>query len=147
MITGFLATVAVDDGGTGAASGGTSTVFDGVTEFEFPEMAAQKFEATELAQTDAFEREEPTGTIKVSETSAVMKYTKANYQRLVALNGKRGYTFKLTSPDDLSGGGTPVKLIDTFVGFISKVGKLKVQKGQPMLIPFEITSSRAPAFT
>lgn len=150
MISGFRATLAVDDAGTGAASGGASTAFDGVTMLELGELAAEMFDATELAQVisgstpDPVNRKYPTGTIEQSPTAGMLKYTKANYQRLVSLMeracaGDRAYTFVLVTPDDLTNPGTPVKLTATVDGFVSKVGKLVFEKGAPVLIPFEVT--------
>lgn len=154
MITGFQATMEVDDGGTGSASAGTSTAFTGLVTLGFPSLEAPQFDATELNQDDGggtpapdeYEREEPTGTIKVGRTKAEIKYTKANYQRLQGLVGKRGKTFKVITPDDKSA-GTATKLTATFVGNISKVDELKFEKGAPVLIPFEITCSRKPAYS
>ncbi len=149
MITGFQATLEVDDAGTGAASGGASTKFSGLTTFNLPSLEAGKFDATELDQknggnVDPYEREEPTGLIKMGPIKGEMKYTKANYQRLQALLekaalGDRGYTFIATTPDDLSTPGTPVKLTGTWDGWVSKLDDVKFEKGNPVLIPFEIT--------
>lgn len=147
MISGFLATLFVDDAGTGAALGGASTAFAGLTTFNLPKLTAGKFDATELDQgsSDPYEREEPTGLIKIGPTACEMKYTKANYTRLQALILKgRGYTFVMTTPDDQSTPGTPVKLVATFVGYISEVGDVKFEKGNPVMIPFEITVQKKP---
>jgi len=146
MITGFQATLSVDDAGTGAAPGGTDTKFAGNVTFALPELTIEKFDATELDQTagagvpDHYMREFPTGLIKSGETEGEIKYTKANYQRLLALAEKgRGYTFKLTAPDDQTTPGTPVTLTLTRKGFISKVGAVKFEKSNPVIIPFSIT--------
>ena len=154
MITGFQATMAVDDGGTGAASGAASTKFVGLTTFDLPSLEAGSFDATELDQDDGggtpapdpYERTEPTGTIKVGPSNAEIKYTKANFLRLQKLVGKRGYTFVLTSPDDLTS-GSPTKLATTFKGYVSKLDKVKFEKGNPAVIPFEITVSKQPTYT
>jgi hypothetical protein len=58
-------------------------------------LEANKFDATELDQqvgsaADPYERELPTGLIKMGPTKAEIKYTKANYQRLQALAGASG---------------------------------------------------------
>lgn len=154
MITGFQAQMEVDDAGTGAASGGASTKFSGLTTFALPALESEKFDATELDQKDGgnadpYMREFPTGLIKVGPTSCEIKYTKANYLRLQALlekavKGDRGYTFILTSPDDLSTPGTPVKMTVTADGWVSKVGEVKFEKGNPVLIPFEVTFFKKP---
>jgi hypothetical protein len=152
MITGFQATLEVDDGGTGSASAGASTKFTGLVTLGLPSLEAPQFDATELDQVDEsddpdeYEREEPTGTIKVGRTKAEMKYTKANYLRLQKLVGKRGKTFKVITPDDQTS-GTATKLTTTFVGNVSKLDELKFEKGAPVLIPFELTCSRKPAYT
>jgi hypothetical protein len=74
-----------------------------------------------------------------------LKYTKANYQRLVSLLQRgRGYTFILTAPDDQTTPGTPVTMTTTFTGFISAVDELKFEKGNPAMIPFEITVQSKP---
>lgn len=152
MITGFQATLSVDDGGTGGAIGSTSTKFSGLTTFSIPSLEAGKFDATELDQLDGssavdpFEREEPTGLIKVGPTMCELKYTKANYTRLRTLLSKRGYTFVAVSPDDLSS-GSPVKTTLTFTGFISKVDAVKFEKNNPVAIPFEITVQNKPVYT
>lgn len=158
MITGFQATLAADDAGTGAAPGGASTKFTGITTFSLPSLEAGTFEATELAQDDGatptpaadpFERERPTGLIKVGKTACEMKYTKANYQRLQALlvKGAAGaeYTFVLTTPDDQTS-GSPTKLAATVKGFISKVDAVKFEKGNPVSIPFEMTCRKQPTY-
>lgn len=154
MITGFQAQAEVDDGGTGAASGATSTKFAGLTTFNLPSLEAGKFDATELDQKvstdpDPYERELPTGFIKVGPVKGELKYTKANYQRLQSLLqraalGDRGYTYILTSPDDLTTPGTPVKLTVTIEAFVSKVDEIKFEKGNPVMIPFEITTRSKP---
>lgn len=157
MITGFQATMAVDDGGNGGATGGASTKFVGLTTFSLPSLEAGTFDATELDQDDGggtpapdpFEREQPTGLIKVGKTAAELKYTKANYQRLQSLlvrgAGGAEYTFILTSPDDQTT-GTPTKLATTCKGFISKIESLKFEKGNPVSIPFEMTVRKKPTY-
>ncbi|MDY3558122.1 hypothetical protein R5W23_000843 [Gemmata sp. JC673] len=157
MITGFQAVLTADDGGNGGATGGTSTKFDGVTTFSLPSLEAGTFDATELAQDDGggtpapdpFEREHPTGLIKIGKTPCEMKYTKANYQRLVGLlkKGAAGaeYTFLLTSPDDQTA-GTATKLTVTAKGFVSKVDAVKFEKGNPVSIPFEMTTRKQPTY-
>src|SRR4051812_7463668 len=100
MITGFQAQMSCDDAGTGAAVGGADTKFAGLTTFSLPSLEANKFDATELDQqvssaADPYEREQPTGTIKMGATKAEIKYTKANYQRLQALLGVRDHVYKL----------------------------------------------------
>lgn len=150
MITGFQANLAVDDGGTGGT--GASTKFAGLVMLELGELAVGKFDATELNQTlsggaaDPYEREEPTGLIKVGETNAEIKYTKANLLRIQNLLGDRGKTFVITAPDDQTTPGTPVVLTCTFKGFVSKLGKVKFEKKTPVSIPFELTVSEAPAY-
>lgn len=145
MITGFQATVSVDDSGTGAAPGGTDTKFAGNVTFALPELTIQKFDATELDQQaagapDPYMREFPTGLIQSGETEGEIKYTAANYQRLLGLAERgRGYTWKLTTPDDQTVPGTPTKLTMTRKGFISKVGAVKFEKSNPVIIPFSIT--------
>lgn len=139
MITGFTATVEADDAGTGAAPGGLSTKFDGVTTFNLPGLEAPTFDATVLDQPDNYEQELPTGVVKMGKVKGEMAYTKANRQRLEKLCGVRGYTIKLTTPDDLTTPGTPVKLVVTLTGFVNKVDETKFEKGNPALIPFEIT--------
>lgn len=149
MITGFQATLEVDDAGTGAASGGASTKFVGNVMFGLGAIEAEKFDATELDQKDGanidpYTREFPTGILKQGPVAGEIKYTKANYQRLQSLieraaKGDRGYTFILKTPDDLTTPGTPVILTVTGDGFVSKVGDVKFEKGNPVLIPFEIT--------
>lgn len=154
MITGFQAQMAVDDGGNGGASGGTSTKFSGLTTFGLPALEAGTFEATELDQDDGgtptpapdpYERLAPTGLIKVGPVPGEIKYTKANYQRLQKLVSKKGYTFVLTTPDDQTS-GSPVKLTATFTGFVSKVDQVKFEKTNPTTIPFEITVQKQPAY-
>ncbi len=150
MITGFQAQMAVDDAGTGAALGGASTKFSGLTTFNLPSLEVGKFDATELDQQvsaapDPYERQHPTGLIKIGPTKAEIKYTKANYLRLQALLIKgRGYTFILTSPDDLSTPGTPVLMTVTLVGFISKIDDVKFEKTNPTMISFELTVQQKP---
>lgn len=150
MITGFKAKIAVDDAGTGAAPGGASTVFTGVTMIELPGLEAGKFDATELNQVvsgstfDPYERELPTGAIKMGAIKAEFFYTKANYQRLQAMLAVRGYTWLLTLPDDLTGGETPVTMTVTATAFLSKLGDLKFEKGTPIKIPVEITLQKQP---
>lgn len=152
MITGFQAQMECDDAGTGAAVGGASTKFDGLVMFELPKLEASGFEATELNQTtdgtvvDTWEREEPTGLIKAGATKGEIKFTKANYNRLAALLGVKGHTYKLISPDDQTS-GSAVKLTDTFLGWVSAVGEVKFEKKTPVSIPFEITTQRKHAFT
>lgn len=146
-VSGFQATLEVDDGGTGGASGGISTKFAGLVTLTFPGMEAGTFDATEIDQVSVFEVELPTGTIKVGKLKGEIKFTKANYQRLVALNGKRGYTFKLTAPDDLTTPGTPVKMIATFTGFISNVEETKVDRASQIVVPFQMTPQTGVALT
>jgi hypothetical protein len=157
MITGFQAQMAVDDAGTGAASGGASTKFSGLTTFSLPDLETPKFDATELDQVvtgttpDPYERELPTGTIKVGPTQAEIKYTKANFLRLQSLlkraaDGDTAYTFILTSPDDKTD-VTAVKLLTTFDGWVSKVGGVKYEKGNPVSISFELTAKKAPTYS
>lgn len=154
MITGFQATMKVDDDGTGAAVGGASTAFSGLITFNMPAVEAGTFDATELNQDDGaetpaadpWEREEPTGLLKAGPVTAEMKYTKANYNRLIALVSKRGHTFVLVSPDDLSS-GSPVKLTTTFVGFIKKVDAVKFENKNPVAIPFEVVVSKKPTYS
>lgn len=153
MITGFQAQLKVDDGGTGAAFGGASTAFSGLATFEIPELAAEKFDATELDQKDGaspdpYMRELPTGLIKQGTTKCEQKYTKANYQRLVSLLQRgRGYTFVITAPDDQTTPGTPVVMTVTQKGWVSKVDEVKFEKSNPVMIPFEITWEDGPAVT
>lgn len=151
MITGFQAKCEVDDGGTGAAAGSTSTVFANLLTLMIPKRTAGAFDATELNQLDGssavdpVEREEPTGTIKVGDTQAEIKYTKAHHTRLNALLGQRGYTWKISAPDDLSA-GTATILTCSFVGFVSEIGEVKFEKGKPVSIPFVLTVSRKPTY-
>lgn len=153
MITGFQATMAVNDGGNGGAIGGASTKFVGLTMFSLPSLEASTFDATELDQDDGeetpavdpFERELPTGLIKVGVVAGELKYNKANYQRLQKLVGKRGYTFVLTSPDDQTS-GSPVKLTTTFIGFVKKVDAVKFEQKNPVSIPFEFVVQKKPTF-
>ncbi|VTU02776.1 unnamed protein product [Gemmataceae bacterium] len=156
MITGFQATMKVDDAGTGAAAGGASTAFSGLVTFNLPAIEAGTFDATELNQDDGgtptpapdpWERELPTGLKKAGPVQAEMKYTKANYNRLVALAGTRGYTFVLVTPDDQTTPGTPVKLTLTFTGFIKKVDAVKFEKTNPVSIPFEVVVSKKPTYS
>ncbi|VTR95241.1 unnamed protein product [Gemmata massiliana] len=155
MITGFQAVMAVNDGGNGGAIGGASTKFNGVITYGLPELEAPTFDATELAQDDGggtpqpdpFEREYPTGTIKIGKTKGEMKYTKANYQRMLKLCGKRGYTFVLTSPDDLTVSGTPTQTTCQFLGAVTKVGEVVFEKGKAVTIPFEFTASKQPTYS
>lgn len=153
MISGFQATLAVDDSGTGAGPGGTSTKFSGLVTISLPSLEAEKFDATELDQNDTgipdqYMREFPTGLIKQGATACELKFNKANYTRLEALLKKgRGYTFVLTSPDDLTTPGTPVKLTATMKGFISKIGEVKFEKGNPVMIPFDANFQDNPVFT
>lgn len=152
MITGFQATMEVDDGGTGGT--GASTAFSGLVTFNLPALEAGKFDATELNQmtsggspvADPYERELPTGLIKVGTTKGEIKYTKANYLRLQALLMDRGKTFKLITPDDLTS-GTVTKLTATFKGFLNKVDEIKFEKTNPVAIGFELTVSEAPTFS
>lgn len=150
MITGFKANLKADDGGTGAAPGGVSTAYAGVVSFNLPDLETPTFDATELDQgaSDPYERERPAGTIKIGKTQCEIKFTKANYQRLQAqiLAGLAGnaYTFVMTTPDDLTTPGTPVTLVGTFKGFVSKVGGPKFTKGEGLMIPFEITVREKP---
>ncbi len=149
MISGFQAALEVDDAGTGAASGGTSTKFSGLVTFALGAIESEKFDASEIdqqtgGQPDPSMREVPTGYLKQGPVAGEMKYNKANYQRLqklaeAAAKGDRGYTFILTTPDDLTTPGTPVKMTVTGDGWVSKVGEVKFEKGAPVLIPFEIT--------
>jgi hypothetical protein len=156
VITGFQAKMACDDAGTGAAPGGASTRFVGLTTFDLPSLEVGTFDATELDQNDGgdptpaadpFERMRPTGLIKLGATAAEIKYTKANYQRLVALAqlgaGGAEHTFVLTAPDDQTA-GTPTVLTTTFKGFVSKVDKVKWEKGNASMIPFEVTVRQKP---
>lgn len=155
MISGFRATLAVDDAGTGAAPGGASTKFAGLTMLSLGSFEVGKFEATEIDQEDPpatldpFERERPTGTIKQGTHKGTLKYTKANYQRLQALatKGAAGaeYTWILTTPDDQSA-GSPVTLACTFKAFVSLVGEVQFEKNVPVLIPFEFSCRKKPAF-
>lgn len=157
MITGFQANMAVDDDGTGAAPGNDSTRFTGLITYNLPSLEAGTFDATELDQDDGeetptadpYERELPTGLIKIGKTACEMKYTKANYQRLQSLlqRGAAGaeYTFILTSPDDQTA-GTPTKLTVTCKGFVSKLDAPKFEKGNPVLIPFEMTCRKKPTY-
>lgn len=149
MITGFQAQMSVDDAGTGAAVGGADTKFSGLTTFNLPSLEAGKYEATELDQqvtsvADPYERELPTGLIKIGPTKAEIKYTKANFQRLQSLLGVRDHVYKLISPDDLTTPGTPVKMTVTLVAFVSKLDEVKFEKGNPIMIPFEITVQQKP---
>lgn len=158
MITGFQATGEVDDGGTGAVPAGTSTKFANLITFNLPSLEAPTIDATELAQDDGggtpapdpYEREAPAGTIKIGKVKAETKYTKAIYQRLQSLvkNSVAGvpYTLILKSPDDLSTPGTPVKLTVTCKVFFTKLDELKFEKGNAVLIPFEITVQKAPTY-
>jgi hypothetical protein len=154
VVTGFQAQMAVDDAGTGAAPGGISTKFAGLVTFNLPSLEANKFESTELDQKkadgttpDGYERELPTGTIKIGQVKGSLHYTKANYLRLQKLIAARGYTFILTSPDDLSASPTATLLTTTFTGFVSKIDDLKFEKGNPVEIPFEFTVQSQPAYT
>jgi hypothetical protein len=159
VITGFQAKLAVDDGGTGAVPGGTSTKFSGLTTFSLPALEAGMMDVTERDQDDGggtpvadpYERKGPTGLIAIGTTKGEMKYTKANYQRLQALLQKSAggslYTFVLTSPDDQSTPGTPVKLTTTAKGYVSKVDEIKFEKGNPTMIPFEITVQKQPTYS
>lgn len=155
MITGFQAMMEVDDAGTGQATAGASTRFKGLTTFNLPALEAGSFDATELDQDDGatptpaadpYEREEPTGLIKVGPTKCEIKYTVANYTRLQALCGKRGKTFKLKPPADQAG-GTNANLTVEFVGFVKKVDEVKFEKGNPVMIPFELVCSKQPKVT
>lgn len=133
MITGFKATMEVNDGTAGA-----SVKFSGLTTFNVPSLEAGKFDATELDQADPHERESPTGLIKVGVTKAEMKYTKANYTRLKALLGVKGKTFILSAPDDQTD-DEPVVLDVEFTGFVNKLDEIKFEKDKPVAIPFEVT--------
>jgi hypothetical protein len=159
MITGFKTSLAVDDAGTGAAPGGASTKFTGVTTVSLPELTVNTIDGTTLDQDDGgtptpapdpYERTHPAGTISVGACQAEMQYTKANYQRLVSLAaagaGGAEYTFTATTPDDQTS-GTPTKLTATFKAFVSKVGAPKFEKGNPVTIPFEFASRKAPSFS
>jgi hypothetical protein len=154
MITGFKANVAIDDDGTGAAPGGDSERLDGLVTFNLPEIDVSTFDATELNQqtddetpvTDPWERELPTGLKKAGPVQAEVKYTKANYNRLVALAGVRGHVFVLTAPDDQSS-GSPVVLTTTFTGFVKKLGAVKFEKKEPVSIPVEIVVSKKPTYS
>ena len=79
------------------------------------------------------------------------RFTKANYQRLAALAVRAAnlekHTFKLTSPDDNTTPGTPVKLIDTFGGQITKVSGPKWVKTDLAVIDFEVNVEDAPLLT
>lgn len=142
-ISGFKTTAEVDDAGTGAAPGGVSTKFDGLVDVSFPSVTANTMDGTEIDQADAFEKELPTGLLKVGKSQCTAKFTKANYQRIAGLVGKRGYTFKLTAPDDLTVSPGPTKLVTTFLGFISMIGEVKATKADGMVIPFELTVQSA----
>lgn len=151
-ITGFQAQLKVDDAGTGAAAGSASTAFSGLVTFALPKKSANKFNATELDQqtggnADPVERELPTGTITVGPTKCEVYFSKANYQRLDTLLGKRGYTFVLVSPDDLSNSPTAVKLTTTFKGFISDLDEVKWDRNGEAKIPFELTVSEKPVLS
>lgn len=158
MITGFQAQGEVDDAGTGAAPTGASTRFAGLITFNLPSLEAGTIDATELDQDDGggtpapdpYEREAPSGLIKIGKTKCEMKYTKANYQRLQSLV-KRSvagvpYTVILKTPDDLSTPGTPVKLTTTLKAFFTKLDELKFEKDKPATIPFEITVQKKPTY-
>lgn len=160
MITGFQTTFAVDDAGTGAAPGGASTRFKGLTTISLPSLEAGTFDSTELDQDDGgtptpaadpYERERPTGLIKVGKTKCEMTYTKANYQRLQSLleRGAAGgeYTFVLVTPDDQTVVPGPTKLTTNAKGFVSKLDEIKFEKGNPVMIPFEVTIRKKPTYS
>lgn len=152
MITGFQAQLEVDDGGTGSAAAGASTRFKGLLTLNLPSLEVGTFDATELDQEDdddnpdPYEREEPTGLIKVGTVKAEQKYTAGNYKRLQALVGKKGKTFKITTPDDQTA-ATAKKMSAAFVGFVKKLDELKFEKGNPVGIPVEFTVSKKPTYT
>jgi hypothetical protein len=137
VITGFLADLEVNDGVASA-----SVAFDGLVTLTLGGVEAPAFDATELNQGDNVERMEPVGTLKQSPVKAEVKFTKANYTRLRALVGVKGKVWKVISPDDQSD-DTPVKLTATVTGFLSKLDDIKFEKGNPVIIPIEITPSVA----
>lgn len=146
MITGFQATLEVNDGASSA-----SVKFAGNVTFNLPALEATKFNATELDQqassvADPYERELPTGLITIGATKGEIKYLKSNYTRLQALLGVRGKTFIITTPDDQTTPGTPVKMTCTFTGFVSKLDDVKFEKNNPVMIPFEITVPSKPTY-
>ena len=145
MISGFQATMTINDGGNGAAPGGAATAFAGLVTLNLPEIDAPTFEGTELNQSaDQYEREFPTGLLKVGPIECTMKYTKANYTRLQTLITRgRGYTIVLTTPDDLSS-GSPVILVATFTGFLKKLGAVQFEKNNPVTIPFTLVIQSKP---
>ena len=101
MITGFQATMTVDDGGTGVRRR-CQTAFTGLVTLTLPGIEASTFDATELNQLDGgnpdpFERELPTGLQKIGKIKGSLKYTKANYTRCQALDGVRSHVFILTN--------------------------------------------------
>lgn len=151
--SGFKSKLAVDDAGTGADPGGASTAFSGLVQLTLGSLEVATFDATELDQedppatVDPFERERASGTIKQGKHKGLMKFTKANYTRLVALatKGAAGklYVFILTSADDQTS-GSPTVLTSTFTGFISMIGEVVKEKRTPRQIPFEITVTKKP---
>jgi hypothetical protein len=139
---GFKAQLSINDGGGR---------FDGLITISLPSLEAGKYDATELDQEasgspDPYERELPTGLIKVGPVKAEQFYSKANYNRLQALIGQRDKSIVLTTPDDGSNGNTPVKLVATFPGFIQKIDELKFEKNNPIAIPFEFCVQSKPTF-
>jgi len=146
-ISGFTATLEVDDAGSGGPKGGASTKFAGPTKLSLPQLTAATFDATELDQgaADPYEREMPTGTVKPGRCKGEMFFSKANYTRLQKLViAGRGYTFILKSPDDLSTPGTPVLLTTTWKGYVADVGEVVFEKGTGLIIPFEIVVQEKP---
>lgn len=148
--TGFQATLEVDDAGTGAAVGGASTKFTGVLTLTLPSQEAGEYESTELAQTDGgtadpIKRYQPTGLIEQATLKGEIFYTKSNHQRLLALVGKKGYTWKLTPPDeDGAGVGTP--LVGSGLGFLKKIDEIVFEKETPVTIKVEIRPEKAWTF-
>ncbi|HEX4606629.1 MAG TPA: hypothetical protein VH092_00330 [Urbifossiella sp.] len=147
MITGFQAKMSVNDGTASAQA-----AFAGLITFNLPSVEAAGFDDTELNQmtsggspvSDPYIRKQPTGLLEVGTVSAEMKYTKANYLRLLALAGVRDKTYILTTPDDLTTPGTPVVLTSTIDGYVSKVDAVKFEKDKPVSIPFEMSVSKQP---
>lgn len=140
-IIGFGAFISVNDGASNA-----HVLFKNVLTVSLPDREFGEYETTLLRQLDADSKlsKDRTFAPTLRDNGSVPvegMFTKAEYTRLVGLQGVKGKEFILTSPDADGNTSTLTPLKATFKGFVKKVGGVKFEKDKEVMCTFEIRVS------